>query len=282
MLHRSPEPGSRSEAPVYRRHTQPFPGYHERSAHQEPNIQLLYQPYHPQQSRTDLQAERHDPSCQGYLSMGNEPGPPETETRLEEVGGQREGRRQVRADGLLRSRKAVLPSEVRRRERSTEDPQRGRFEEMDMAMQHQGSSAENREVMKDLRERRGGWSRREEVTEHVSRLQATEAMHLRGRQAQERTEGWYHQRGTRAAVQAPAPPVGGRWAPDPGKHATQNIPQPPGHIQEAVHSREAVPQEAIANGDHSPLDVKVSVAQLRHSYLESATSPRRPEQYVMN
>ncbi|XP_036428390.1 supervillin a isoform X4 [Colossoma macropomum] len=292
LSHKGPELSSRSEAPVYRRHTQPFPGYHEHSAYQEQsNPRLLYQPSQPQHFRAD----RHDHGCHGYLSMGSEPAPqpwPESEAAVEEVGSQREGRRDVRAEGLLRSRKAVLPSEVRRRERSTEDQNRGRSEQVDLTSQHQGRSASSREMMEDLRGRRGGWSRREEVTEHVSRLQATEAMHLRARQAQERTDGWHHQRGTsylpaHATVQAPAPPVSGRWAPDPAKHVTQYIPDTsnaqtmPVHsvpIQEPIHSREAVPQEAIINGDHSPIDVKVSVAQLRHSYLESTTSTRKPEQ----
>ncbi|KAI4902371.1 hypothetical protein NFI96_025871, partial [Prochilodus magdalenae] len=292
LSHRSSELGSRTEGPVYRHHTQPSPGYHERSAYQEqPNALLLYQSSHPQHSRND----RHDPGCHGYLSMGSEPVPqawPESEAAVKEVGSQREGRREVRAEGLLQSRKAVLPSEVRRRERSTEDPNRGRFEQMDLTLQHHGHSISSREMMDDLRGRRGGWSRREEVTEHVSRLQATEAMHSRARQAQERTDGWYHQRGTSylpalTPVQAPAPPVSGRWAPDPAKHVPQympdmssalNAPVHPVPIQEPAHIRGAVPQEAIANGDHSPVDVKVSVAQLRHSYLESTTSPRKAEQ----
>ncbi|KAM3604897.1 uncharacterized protein V6R79_017682 [Siganus canaliculatus] len=34
-------------------------------------------------------------------------------------------------EGLLKSRKAVLPSEIRRRERSVDDPHRGRYEDMD-------------------------------------------------------------------------------------------------------------------------------------------------------
>uniref|UniRef100_A0AAR2J8H9 HP domain-containing protein n=1 Tax=Pygocentrus nattereri TaxID=42514 RepID=A0AAR2J8H9_PYGNA len=292
LSHTSPELGSRSEAPVYRRHTQPFPGYHERSAYQEqPKLRLHYQPSQPHHSRTD----RYDHGCHGYLSMGSEPAPqtwPESEAAVEEVGTQREGRREVRAERLLRGRKAVLPSEVQRRERSTEDQNRGRSEQVDLTSQHQGRSASSREVMEDLRGRRERWSRREEVTEHVSRLQATEALHLRARKAQERTDDCHHQRGTsylpaHATVQASAPPVSGRWASDPAKLVTQYIPDTsnaqtrPMHsvpIQEPIHSREAVPQEAIPNGDHSPTDVKVSVAQLRHSYLESTTSPRKPEQ----
>uniref|UniRef100_A0AAR2LMH2 HP domain-containing protein n=1 Tax=Pygocentrus nattereri TaxID=42514 RepID=A0AAR2LMH2_PYGNA len=252
LSHTSPELGSRSEAPVYRRHTQPFPGYHERSAYQEqPKLRLHYQPSQPHHSRTD----RYDHGCHGYLSMGSEPAPqtwPESEAAVEEVGTQREGRREVRAERLLRGRKAVLPSEVQRRERSTEDQNRGRSEQVDLTSQHQGRSASSREVMEDLRGRRERWSRREEVTEHVSRLQATEALHLRARKAQERTDDCHHQRGTsylpaHATVQASAPPVSGRWASDPAKLVTQYIPDTsnaqtrPMHsvpIQEPIHSRE--------------------------------------------
>ncbi|KAL6475473.1 hypothetical protein MHYP_G00165130 [Metynnis hypsauchen] len=295
LSHTTPELCSRSEPPVYRRHTQPFPGYHERSAYQEQsNPRLHYQPSQPHHSCTDC----HDHGCHGYLSVGSEPAPqawPESEAAVEEVGSQRKGRREVRAEGLLQSRKAVLPSEVQRRQRSTEDQNRGRSEQVHLTSQHQGRSASSREMMEDLRGRRERWSRREEVTEHVSRLQATEALHLRARQTQERTDGWHHQHHQRGAsylpahatVQATAPPVSGRWAPDPAKLVTQYIPDTsnaqtrPMHsvpIQEPIHSREAVPQEAITNGDHSPIDVKVSVAQLRHSYLESTTSPCKPEQ----
>ncbi|XP_072523178.1 supervillin a isoform X3 [Salminus brasiliensis] len=293
LPHRSPELGSRSEAPVYRRHTQPSTSYHEHASYQEqPNPQLFYQPSHTQPFRTDRRAEHHEPGCHGYLSMGSEPCPqawPEVEGGMEEVGSQRQGRQEIRVEGLLRCRKAVLPSEVQRRERSTEDPNRGRFEEMDLTSQHQGHPATNRESAEDPRGRRGGWSRREEVTEHVSRLQATEAMHSRTRHAQEMTDGRYHQRGTgypqpHATVQAPAPPASGRWAPEPPKHLSRYLPETvnaqktSAPTQEPFHRRELVPQETIANGDHLPVDVKVSVAQLRHSYLESVTSPRKPEQ----
>uniref|UniRef100_A0A8B9LFH6 Supervillin a n=1 Tax=Astyanax mexicanus TaxID=7994 RepID=A0A8B9LFH6_ASTMX len=279
--HRSPELSSRSEALLYRRHTQPLTGYHERSSYQEqPNPRLLYQPSHPPHSRSDRQPEPHHPGCHAYLSMGSEPVPQawqEAEVGLEEAGSQRQGRQEVRVEGLLRSRKAVLPSEVHRRERSTEDPNRGRFEGMDFPLQHQGHS-------EDPRGRRGGWSRREEATEHVSRLQATEAIHSRARHAQERTDDWYQQRVPstgypQAQVPVPVQTHAHAYASPPAlAHAHAQKPSAP--IQEPFYSRELVPQETIANGDHSPpVDaLKVSVAQLRHSYLENVTSPRKPEQ----
>uniref|UniRef100_A0A672JVV9 Supervillin-like n=1 Tax=Sinocyclocheilus grahami TaxID=75366 RepID=A0A672JVV9_SINGR len=39
--------------------------------------------------------------------------------------------------------------------------------------------------------------------------------------------------------------------------------------------REAAPQEKVPNGDHPSHDARVSVAQLRHTYLESVASPRK-------
>lgn len=49
-------------------------------------------------------------------------------------------------------------------------------------------------------------------------------------------------------------------------------------MERAAASREAsraVPPSGMANGDTGTLDTRVSVAQLRHSYLENAN--RKPE-----
>lgn len=198
------------------------------------------------------------------------------------------------AEGLLRSRKAILPSEVRRREKSVDDVHRGRSYDTDLTTCLQGHTAPNREevLVQEPRGRQGRWSRREEHTEHVSRLQATEEMYARVRQAQERaSNGWFNQHGTSCLPsrhQGSAPPSSGRWAPDPRKQMSRYISdtgKPQTTLattsEEAIHSREVVPQEARTNRDHSPVDMRVSVAQLRHSYLESATSSQKPEQYVV-
>ncbi|XP_066519364.1 supervillin a isoform X2 [Hoplias malabaricus] len=286
QTHRRRELVSRSEAPVYRRHTQPLLNYSDRSTYQEQlNSRLFYQ------SHTDRQTESHDPGYHGYLSMDIEPGNqarPDAKAETEEW----EEQQDVRAVGLLRSRKAVLPSEIRRRERSTEDCNRGRLEETDLNLHNQSRFSASREAMEDHRGRHRGRSRREEVSEHVSRLQATEAMHSRSRQVEERADSWHHQRGTsylqaQARVQDPASLVSGRWAPDSARPVSQYISDtssaqsrsvPPIPNQGPIHSRKPFPQEAITNGDHLPTDVKVSVAQLRHSYLKSATSPQKAEQ----
>lgn len=252
------------------------------STHQEQ--QKLHFPYRPSQvhySRTG-QGENQDPGCHGYLSIGTEPFSPqvwpEAEMRVEET-------------GLLKTRKAVLPSEVRRRERSADEIHRGRSNDTDLAPRYQERSAPNREevLVGGPGGRQGRWSRKEEYTEHVSRLQATEEMNARARQAQEKAlNGLYNQHETShypAGIQGFAPALSGRWAPDPAKQISRDITDS-GKLrtttsQEAIHNRQAVPQEARAPRDHSPLDMRVSVAQLRHSYLESATSFQKSEQYVV-
>ncbi|KAK3529537.1 hypothetical protein QTP70_032053 [Hemibagrus guttatus] len=281
--HQSAELSTPSEYPMYRSHTKIS------STNQEhPKSHF---PYHPSQlhhSRTG-QAENQDPRCRDYLSIGTEPSCPqvwqEAEVHVEETGSP------SMAEGLLKTKKAVLPSEVRRRERSVDDIHRGRSNDTDLASRYQGHTAPNREevLVGEPRGRQGRWSRREEYTKHVSRLQATEEMYARARQAHERApNGWYNQQGTShqpSGIQGVAPVSSGRWAPDATKHISRYVPDS-GKLQttlattnqEAIRSREAVPQETRATRDHSPVDVKVSVAQLRHSYLESATNSQKPEQ----
>uniref|UniRef100_A0A8C7JN41 Supervillin a n=1 Tax=Oncorhynchus kisutch TaxID=8019 RepID=A0A8C7JN41_ONCKI len=135
----SPELGHRvAEAPLYRRHpratTFPTAHHHDHQAPattNPPGPQPAYSHPQPQLTRSGLS---DDPS---YLSMDTGPGPkaqqpqqpqPQEEEEMEgEVDEERreahrEGRQEVRTEGLLKSRKAVLPSEIRRREKSTEDP----------------------------------------------------------------------------------------------------------------------------------------------------------------
>uniref|UniRef100_A0A673WIE0 Supervillin a n=1 Tax=Salmo trutta TaxID=8032 RepID=A0A673WIE0_SALTR len=138
-IRQSPELGHRvAEAPLYRRQPQattcPTAYHHDHQAPaytttNPPGPQPAYSHPQPQLTRPGLS---DDPS---YLSMDTGPGPkaqqpqqPQPEEEMEgEVdeegrGAHREGRQEVRTEGLLKSRKAVLPSEIRRREKSTEDP----------------------------------------------------------------------------------------------------------------------------------------------------------------
>lgn len=258
------------------------------TTHQEqPKSHFLYRPSQLHHSGTG-QAEHQDPGCHGYLTIGTESSRPqawqESEVRVEETGNQ------AMAEGQLSTRKAVLPSEVRWRERSVGSIHHGRSNDTDLTPCFQGCTAPNTEevLVEEPKGRQGRWSQREKYTEHVSRLQATEEMYARTRQAQERvSNGWYNQHGIRylpSCIQGSPPASSGRWAPDPTKQMSRCISEvgkPQTARQISTHSREVATQEARPTRDHSPVDMRVSVAQLRHSYLESAASSQKSEQYVV-
>lgn len=173
--------------------------------------------------------------------MGSEPGSrhkPEIQEVLDEV----EGKQNVRTEGILRSRKAVLPSEIRHKERSTEEG-----------------------VVDDPRGWRGGRSRQEVYTEHVSRLQAEESMQARAREAHKRAD---------ANCYAPIQTSRGRYMPNSSK------PLDVRNVQKTAFQENPIQdpvREAVPNGDHLSHDARVSVAKLRHTYLESVASPRKAE-----
>ncbi|XP_060796084.1 supervillin a isoform X4 [Neoarius graeffei] len=283
LSHQSAELGSPSDFPEYHGHTQIS------TTHQEhPKSHFPYHLSKMNHSHTG-QAEHQDPGCYGYLSIGTEPSCPqvwqEAEAQVKEMGSQ------AMAEGLLKTRKAVLPSEVRQRERSVDDIHRGKAKDTDLTSCHQEHTAPNKEevLVAEPRGRQGRWSRRDEYTDHISRLQATEEMYARTRQAQERApNGWYNQHGISclpSSIQGSAPASSGRWAPEPAKQMSGYIsdsgkPQTTlaAASQEAIHRREVVPQETRATRDKSPVDRRVSVAQLRQSYLQTATSAQKPEQ----
>lgn len=233
---------------MYNQFPQSYPRYHphNRNLPDAPAKQRLTHPG---------QEERHDLGCQSYFSMGNESGSRHTQEIQEVL--EPEGKQDVRTEGLLRSRKAVLPSEIRRKERSTEDTCRGGTDNVEV---NPSISRHRREdIVDDPRGRRGGHSRREVYTEHVSRLQATESMHARAREAQRRADT-----SCCAPVQTPT----GRYMPNSSKPldtVQQNTIQNP------------VREEKVPNGDHPSHDARVSVAKLRHTYLESVSSPRKAE-----
>ncbi|XP_054621260.1 supervillin a isoform X3 [Dunckerocampus dactyliophorus] len=143
----------------------------------------------------------------------------------------------IKTEGLLRSRKAVLPSEIRRRERSTEDPRRGRGED----------------EMFDEREDPGRTShrgRRETAepskhAEHTSNHQRTAPSRTR------EMENASH-------IRPKASPSRSAW--DSGDHEGRLK-----HVQD--------PRQLKKSKEDVPQDSLVSVAQLRHSYMESTTTP---------
>ena len=113
------------------------------------------------------------------------PGPPEVPPRRRVSADQihaahKEARLEARqalkeeahTEGLLKSRKAVLPSEIRRREKSVDDPQRGRHEDMDW----QNYSPEQRRMSQG--EEDWDWDK----TRERGRERNVERMRERGRQ----------------------------------------------------------------------------------------------------
>uniref|UniRef100_A0A4W5Q873 Supervillin a n=1 Tax=Hucho hucho TaxID=62062 RepID=A0A4W5Q873_9TELE len=276
-----------AEAPLYRRQphpratTCPTAYHHDHQAPacttNPPGPQPAYSHPQPQLTHSGLS---DDPS---YLSMDTGPGPraqrpqqpqPEEEEEMEgEVeeerrGAHREGRQEVRTEGLLKSRKAVLPSEIRRREKSTEDPRgsgprrgsRGEEEQAGYSRAREGQGVGHGRKAEPEGPRGGCMGggrtrmRLEEpdtdpepirpTGEHVSRLLAAEV-----RASEERQQPWndnaiYIQ--TRGGAMTTDAPVSSR----------------------RLTSDTGAPRETR--------DARVSVAKLRHSYLESATTATAP------
>lgn len=204
----------------------------------------------------------------------------QTEVKVDET---RIGVKPEDADELLRARKAVLPSEVRRRERSVDNPRRGRSVDTALVSRHQGHTVLNREDVLGgyARERPGRSSRRRDQVEQ-----------LPGRT----TNGWHHHQGagnqlSYDVIQGFSQPFSGQSAQESSRYSqntvyTPSAPESDVPIQEAVHRREEIFREGVSQKfrdkrDHSPVDVRVSVAQLRHSYLEGATNTQKAEQYVV-
>uniref|UniRef100_A0A4W5PZD7 Supervillin a n=1 Tax=Hucho hucho TaxID=62062 RepID=A0A4W5PZD7_9TELE len=313
-----------AEAPLYRRQphpratTCPTAYHHDHQAPacttNPPGPQPAYSHPQPQLTHSGLS---DDPS---YLSMDTGPGPraqrpqqpqPEEEEEMEgEVeeerrGAHREGRQEVRTEGLLKSRKAVLPSEIRRREKSTEDPRgsgprrgsRGEEEQAGYSRAREGQGVGHGRKAEPEGPRGGCMGggrtrmRLEEpdtdpepirpTGEHVSRLLAAEV-----RASEERQQPWndnaiYIQ--TRGGAMTTDAPVSSRRLTSDTGAPRGSIPKTqepgPGWVREAAVLQQWTSEDGISNGDQSPpetRDARVSVAKLRHSYLESATTATAP------
>uniref|UniRef100_A0AAY4AEG9 HP domain-containing protein n=1 Tax=Denticeps clupeoides TaxID=299321 RepID=A0AAY4AEG9_9TELE len=176
--------------------------------------------------------------------------------RGEEIGRgrvlEKAGLGELEAEVLLRSRQAVLPSEVRRRERSVEDPRRGRGHD--------------------------------EHPERASRTQPTHVPQARVREDQSRADAHTH-RGlgpvtphTRphayVATHAPAgTDTFSHHAPDsirPPVQGGPNIPHSQPHTPQNPQIRAT---QAATGAEHLRPEARISLAQLRSSYLESSSTP---------
>lgn len=262
---------------------------------------------------------------------------------------------EAQTEGLLKSRKAVLPSEIRRRERSVEDPHRGHLGDTDWQsyspeQRRRGCGEEAwvqdrpRERGRDRTVQRIKESRKEVLSSHdgqeerqlrslktsqavgdhqtssyhysqlqnvpQEQLEHTKMEHssqiqqqdqevqaqLRPQQAQRKQErqaqrqellsqhdprqqqgvesAFYLQKSTSTSQSGPKPKTRTRSMSDIGvsQHSAMF------RVERAAASREPIRGShppGLANGDVGTLDTRVSVAQLRHSYLENAN--RKPD-----
>ncbi|XP_034717759.1 supervillin a isoform X7 [Etheostoma cragini] len=265
---RSPELGNVTEAPVSRRQSQ------------DPNSKRFHaDPPGPQQaySQPHAQAQLTRPAPPGgqevvgypsYLSMASCPTSRAGPQQQQQPQGEETGESgDAKTEGLLKSRKAVLPSEIRRRERSTEDPRRGGGEE-ELGMSRALSLA--REAEAEEPTRRGHRSSpRWDDTEHTSHSQASES------RPRERVNATYIQKGVAATHIQPREAHAG-----PGSSTAS--PAQSRSVWEAGDPR-GLSQRNLQYQAHDLREIhqdnRVSVAQLRHSYMESTTPPtsRRTE-----
>ncbi|XP_028288330.1 supervillin a isoform X3 [Parambassis ranga] len=256
---RSPELGNVTEALVHRRQFQHQPQTSARY-HSDPAQQVYSHHHHhqlnpqAQQDRSALQGGQESGSYPSYLSMAS--GPTSRATQQQAQDKDPEESEDVKTEGLLKSRKAVLPSEIRRRERSTEDPRRGSGEE-------EVREAEAEEPARSGLRGRTRW----EEAELTSHLQAAEG------RPRERENAFYIHKGLAPSLIQPKVAHTG-----PGSSTSSAVlsrsawnagdPRGPRNLQ-TQDAREVREGEGVSNGE----DSRVSVAQLRHSYMESTTTP---------
>lgn len=273
---RSPEPGNVTEIPVYRRQfqhqTQTSTRYHT----DPPGPQQAYShPHHHPQAQLTRPGPPGGQEVGGYpsyLSMAS--GPTSSAGQQQQQEEETEESEDVKTEGLLRSRKAVLPSEIRRRERSTEDPRRGRGEE-ELGMSRALSLSQAREAEAEDPVRGGHRGRaRWDETELTSCLQASES------RLRERENAIYIHKGVAATQILPRVAHAGAGSSTSHtalSHSVSDAGDPRGpsqnYLQHQAHdSREVREGEGFSNRE-SHQDTRVSVAQLRHSYMESTTTP---------
>ncbi|XP_035769645.1 supervillin a [Neolamprologus brichardi] len=268
---KSPEFGNVTEGLVYRRQFQHQPQASTRY-HADPlGPQQAYSHHHPQvqHSQSGPQGGQEVGNYPSYLSMTSGPtsrtGQQQQQVEEEEAG----EAEAVKTEGLLRSRKAVLPSQIWRRERSTEDPWRGRGEEELVVYRMQREAEAEEPVRGGL----GGRPRREEA-EYTSCLQAAERR-PRERENADRA----HKRPSATHIEPRTSHTGpgssssttalSRSVSDAGNQRGPNQRTLQHQTKEPQEVREG---ESLSNGE-SHQDTRVSVAQLRHSYMESTATP---------
>ncbi|KAM4534408.1 supervillin a isoform 3-T3 [Odontesthes bonariensis] len=253
---RTSEFGNLTEAPGYHRQLQPQTSahYHKDTLDSQKACSRLHCHSSAQLSQSSQQGGRDVGSYFSYLSMTSGPTAEQQQQQQQQEEEEEESEPEsepedVKTEGLLRSRKAVLPSEVRRRERSTEDPQQGRVEEESGTSRGQSQrqdAAGERSVRGRVtcRALRG-------ATEPPSRLQTA------GGRPRE------HKELTATHIQPRASHTG------PGSSASRTAPVLDAEDPRRLHPRSPREGEGVAQPES-----RVSVTQLRHTYMESTgTTP---------
>ncbi|KAM7390803.1 hypothetical protein PAMA_008812 [Pampus argenteus] len=273
---RSPELGNVTEAPVYRRQFQHQSQTSTRYPTDPPSPQQVYS--HPQHHHhPQAQMTRSGPTggqevsgYPGYLSMAS--GTPSRGGQQQE--GETVESEGVKTEGLLKSRKAVLPSEIRRRERSTEDPRRGRGED------ELGMSREQAETEYPARGGHRGRTRWEETAEPPRHTEDTAHLQAAENRPRERENAIYIHKGLAATHIQPRVAHAGQGGSTSSTVLNRSVSDAGGPrdlSQRNLHHQNQDPREVregegFSNGE-SHQDARVSVAQLRHSYMESTTTP---------
>ncbi|XP_029002852.1 supervillin a isoform X5 [Betta splendens] len=258
--HRSQELGHVTDVPGYRRQVQ-HPC--QMSAH--------YCTDPPESQRTGSQpkyATEALPSQLGqeigsypsYLSMASSPMPRGRQQQAREEEAEDTG--DVKTEGLLKSRKAVLPSEIRRRERSTEDPWRGRGDQdLGTTRVKSQSHAREGETEDPVRERsRPSW----EEMQYTSHLQAAENRPREQEKASHLSKTW---------AGAHTQPRVMHSGPAGSTYYFATDPQGPSEKKHQSYDPPEVGQGDRFNNQESHHDNRVSVTQLKHSYMESTSTP---------
>ncbi|XP_073344609.1 supervillin a isoform X2 [Pagrus major] len=272
---KSPELGKVTENPAYCRQFQ-YRNQNSTQYHADPlgPHQAYSHPHHqpqPQLTRPGPLGGQEVGGYPSYLSMASGPSSRAGEQQQEE---ETERSGDVKTEGLLRSRQAVLPSEIRRRERSTEDPRRGRREEeLGMSRALSLSQAREAEAEDPAREGHRGRARLDDA-EHIYCLQASES------RPREHENAIYSHKGLAATHIQPRAAHAG-----PGNstsitalsRSVSDTGDPQAPVQknlqhQARDHREVREGEGFGNKE-TQQDNRMSVAQLRHSYMESTTTP---------
>ncbi|XP_030254261.1 supervillin a isoform X9 [Sparus aurata] len=270
---KSPELGKVRETPAYCRQFQ-YRSQNSTQYHADPlGPQQAYSHSHhqsqPQLTQPGPLGVQEVGGYPSYLSMASGPSSrageqqPEVETERTE---------DAKTEGLLRSRQAVLPSEIRRRERSTEDPRRG-WREEELGVSKALSLSQAREAEDLARGGHRGRARLDE-TEHIYHMQASEIS------PREHENAIYIHKGLAATHIQPRAAHAGLGNPTSITALSRPV-SDTGALQAPIQRnrqhqthdpREVREGDGFGNKENQQ-DNRVSVAQLRHSYMESTTPP---------